>query len=101
MENETQFSAVELRQQEVAQYDANIVMYQTMLQGLPSEWPERLLQYKNVTERHKVIGEIENLDDVELVSDLWTHDDCVKAIRTETLEKRKSQAILSALQAQV
>jgi hypothetical protein len=73
-------------------------MYTSMLANLPTEWPARLLEYKNATNKHEVIGKVEDLDDVELLSDLWAADDCRKAIRTETLEMRKAQAILTVLQ---
>jgi hypothetical protein len=90
---------LQARIDEVAQYETNIAMYKVMLAALPTEWPTRLLQYKDVTNKHEVIGKIQDLDDVELLSDLWAADDCVRAIRTETLEKRKSEAILVALKA--
>jgi hypothetical protein len=83
---------------EVAQYQANIQMYTSMLANLPTEWPSRLIEYKDATNKHEVIGKVEDLDDVELLSDLWAADDCRKAIRTETLEMRKAQAILTVLQ---
>jgi hypothetical protein len=83
---------------EVAQYQANIQMYTSMLANLPIEWPARLLEYKDVTNKHEVIGKVQDLDDVELLSDLWAADDCRKAIRTEILEMRKAQAILQVLQ---
>jgi hypothetical protein len=89
---------LEARIAEVAQYQSNITMYTTMAAGLPTEWPSHLEQYKNATDKHAIIGSIENLADVELLSDLWSGDDCRKAIRTETLEMRKAQAILKVLQ---
>lgn len=95
----TEITPLQAREAEVAQYEQNIAMYKVMLAGLPTEWPARLLEYKEVTNKHEVIGKIQDLDDVELLSDLWAADDCVKAIRTETLEKRKSEAILVALRA--
>ena len=95
---ETNLTPLQIRIAEVAQYQANIEMYKSMLANLPTEWPTRLEQYKNAIDKHKVIGEIENLDDVVLVSDLWAADDCRKAIRTETLEMRKAQSILTVLQ---
>ena len=99
MTEATQMTPLEARVAEVAQYEANIALYTTMLAGLPTEWPAHLAQYKGVTDKHTVIGTIEDLDDVVLLSDLWAADDCRKAIRTETLEKRKAQAILAVLQA--
>lgn len=93
-------SPLEGRRAEVAQYQANIALYETISASLPSEYPAHLEQYRNVENRHLTIGEITDLDDVTLLSDLWYHDDCERAIRTETLEMRKSMAILAMLEAQ-
>jgi hypothetical protein len=99
MTEATPMTPLQARVAEVAQYEANIAMYTTMLASLPTEYPAHLLQYKGATDKHAVIGTIEDLDDVVLLSDLWAADDCRKAIRTETLEKRKAEAILAVLQA--
>ena len=96
----TELTPLEARRAEVAQYQANIAMYESISATLPTEWPDHLLQYKTATDRHATIGQVENLDDVALLSDLWTGDDCRKAIRTETLEMRKASAILAVLEAQ-
>jgi hypothetical protein len=98
MTEQTETTLLEARIAEVAQYEANIAMYTTMLSNLPTTYPAHLIQYKGVTDKHNVIGTIENLDDVVLLADLWAADDCIKAIRTETLEMRKAQAILTVLQ---
>ncbi len=98
---DTQITPLQARIAEVAQYEANIQLYKNMLAKLPTEWPTRLTEYRNAIDKHAVIGKIVDLDDVELLSDLWTADDCVKAIRTETLEKRKAEAILVALKANI
>jgi hypothetical protein len=89
---------LEARTAEVAQYQANITLYTQMLATLPTQYPAHLAQYKGATDKHATIGKIEDLADVELLSDLWTADDCVKSIRTETLEMRKAQAILAVIQ---
>jgi hypothetical protein len=99
MTEETQITPLQARIAEVAQYEANIAMYTRMLESLPTEYPAHLEQYKGATDKHAVIGTVESLSDVELLSDLWAADDCRKAIRTETLEKRKAEAILAVLQA--
>lgn len=91
---------IELRQEEVAAYQRNIDLYSSMAANLPSEWPEHLIHFKSRTDRHQAISEIEDLDDVILVSDLWAHDQAVAAIRSETVEMRKVLAILAALEAQ-
>lgn len=91
---------LEIRQAEVDQYTANIAMYQTMLDSLPSEYPAHLAQYKGTKEKHAVIATIEDLDDVDLLSKLWAADDCKAAIRSEMVERAKAQAILDVLKAQ-
>lgn len=89
-----------MRQQEIAQYQTNIAMYTAIAAATPSEWPSHLAHLKGVKNRHEEISRIESLDDVELVGDLWTHDDAAAAIRSETIEMKKAQAILAALQLQ-
>lgn len=99
MENETQLTPLQAREAEVAQYEANIAMYQTILAGLPTEWPERLAQHRDAADKHKAAGEVDDLDDVSLLSQLWYADQCYRSIRSETVEKTKSEAILNTLQA--
>ena len=91
---------LELRQEEVAAYQKNIDLYTAIAANLPSEWPDHLIHYKSRTDRHEAIAEIEDLDEVLLVSDLWAHDQAVAAIRAETVEMRKAMSILAALEAQ-
>ena len=71
---EAPFDPIASRQDEVAQYDAAIAMYQSVAATLPSEWPAHLAQFKSRTDTHQAITEIEDLDDVALVSQLWAHD---------------------------
>lgn len=99
MENQTQMTPLQAREAEVAQYEANIAMYQTILAGLPTEWPERLLQHRDAADKHKAAGEVDDLSDVTLLSQLWYADQCYRAIRSETVEKTKAEAILATLQA--
>ena len=94
---EETFDPIKSRQDEVAQYEANIAIYTSIAASTPSEWPERLLAYKGAKNKHEVIATIEDLADVELLSDLWANADANAAIRTETLEKRKAEAILATL----
>jgi predicted oxidoreductase len=98
MTTEPQVTPLQARIAEVAQYEANIALYQTILATLPTEYPERLLQYKGSKNQHEVIALVDS-DDVELLSKLWYADDCAKAVRTETLELTKARAILDVLQA--
>jgi hypothetical protein len=88
---------IELRQEEVDAYQRNINLYTEIASSLPSEWPEHLIQYKGRADKHEAIAEIEDLDEVLLVGDLWAHDQAVASIRAEMVEMRKAQAILRAL----
>ena len=97
MTTEPQVTPLQARIAEVAQYEANIALYQTILQTLPTEWPERLVQYKGAKNQHETIASVDTAD-VELLSKLWYADDCIKAIKTETLELTKSKSILTVLQ---
>lgn len=99
MENEIQLTPLQAREAEVAQYEANIAMYQKILAALPTEWPAHLLQYRDANDKHKAAAEVHNLDDVTLLSQLWYADQCYAAIRSETVEKTKAEAILNTLQA--
>lgn len=90
---------LELRQQEVNQYTANIAMYQSILDTLPTEYPVHLQQYKGRTDLQIVVAEVENLDDVELLSQLIYAQQCKAAIRAEIAERAKATAILNVLKA--
>jgi hypothetical protein len=94
---EQTLTPIEIRQAEIAQYEANIATYTAIAANTPSEWPAHLVAHKGAKNKHEVIASIENLDDVQLLSDLWTNEDARAAIRTETLEKRKAEAILATL----
>lgn len=99
--NETPLSPLEARRVEVAQYETNIAVYNAILESHTDVWPDRLTQYRSAVNRHETVSQIENLDDVLLISRLWTQDDARKAIRSEMLEMTKSKAILAVLEAQV
>jgi hypothetical protein len=87
----------QIREEEVAAYQANIARYQSILATLPTEWPERLLAHRDAANQHDEIAKVQDLDDVELLAKLWYADTCRKFIRTETLEMTKAKAILSTL----
>jgi hypothetical protein len=97
MTEETQVTPLQARIAEVAQYEANIALYITILGTLPTEWPERLLQYRSAKNQHDTIAGVDSAD-VELLSKLWYADECAKAVKTETLELTKSKAVLNVLQ---
>jgi hypothetical protein len=97
---ETTFDPIAMRREEVAAYASNIAMYQNIISTLPTEWPEHLLPYKAVANLHDVIEQIENMDDVALVSQLHYAEQCRRLMRSEMIEMTKAQSILNALEAQ-
>lgn len=98
--SEVTFDPIAARRDEVAQYQRNIEMYKAIAAGLPSVWPDRLAHLKDAMDKHAAIAGVTDLDDVILVGDLWAHDQAQAAIRAETIEMRKSAAILAALESQ-
>lgn len=90
---------IELRRQEVAQYDENIAVYKAIVATLPTTWPAHLEQYRGATNEHDAAAKVENLDDVVLLSQLLYADRCHAFIRSELLERTKAAAILAVLEA--
>jgi hypothetical protein len=88
---------LELRQEEVDQYQTNIELYTSIAAGLPSEWPSHLEHLKGEKNQHESIAKLENLADVELVGKLWAYEQAQAFIRSEMIEKAKAEAILNAL----
>jgi hypothetical protein len=95
---DTPITPLQARQAEVTQYETNIAMYTAILATLPQEWPTRLLEYRGATDKHATIATIDDMDDVDLLSQLWYADQCYAAIRSETVEMNKAKAILTVLQ---
>jgi hypothetical protein len=95
----TQTTILEARRAEVAGYEANIVLYKTILNTLPTVWPTHLEKYRGATNQHEASVDVD-LADIELLSKLWYADECNKAIRSETVEMTKSKSILAVLEAQ-
>jgi hypothetical protein len=90
---------LELRQDEVDQYQKNIELYTSIAAGLPSEWPSHLEHLKGEKSQHDAIAKIDNLTDVELVGKLWAYESAQASIRSEMVEKAKAEAILKAMKA--
>jgi hypothetical protein len=93
----TEKTPLELRQDEVEQYEKNIELYTSIAAGLPSEWPSHLEHLKGEKNQHEAIAKLENLADVELVGKLWAYEQAQAFIRSEMIEKAKAEAILNAL----
>ena len=92
--------ALDARRAEVAAYQHNIDTFSALVVTLPHELPAHLEAYRGRTDKHAAAAEIEDLDDVALLADVWFHDELKSRIRSETVEMRKAQAILSVLEAQ-
>ena len=96
---EPQLTPLEVRRLEVAQYQANIDTFNAILATLPSELPAHLAAYRTRKDKHEAAAEIEDLEDVTLLADVWFHDELKARVRSETVEMRKAQAILAILEA--
>ena len=97
MAESTTLTPKQLREAEVAQYEQNIALYESIIATLPTAWPDHLIGYRSTTNQHETIANIDESDDVELLSKLWYADECAKFIKTETLEMTKAKAILAVL----
>lgn len=96
----TELTPLQARQAEVAEYQRGIDLYAAMAANLPSEWPAHLEHLKGSTDKHNAIATIQDLADVQLVADLWAHDDAQAAIRSSIVEMNKAKAILAILEAE-
>lgn len=95
----TPIDPISLREAEVAQYDANIALYETIYANLPKEWPARLEAFKGRKDHQQAVAEVDDLDDVDLLAQLLYMEQVKASIRAEKLERTKAAAILAALKA--
>lgn len=89
------------REKEHFHYQLNIDNYTTILASkeiaeLPKEWPENLLQYKNVY-GEKLVEQVEDDSDLETVHQLQFRDLIQKRLKTEAIEQAKCEAAYKAL----
>jgi hypothetical protein len=89
---------IQLRRDELSAYQNNIDNFNAIIATLPSSLPSRLESYRSRTDKHEAAAEIQDLDDVKLVSDVWFHDELQARIRSEIVEMRKVEAILAVLE---
>ena len=99
MPTEPAFDPIAVREAEVAQYDQNITLYESIYATLPKEWPARLEAFKGRKDHQQAVAEVEDLDDVELLAKLLYMEQVKASIRAEKLERTKAAAILAALKA--
>lgn len=89
---------IEARENEVADYDRNIALYEIILAGLPTAWPAHLEAFKGRTDQHQAITECAPAD-VDTLAQLLYRQQVENTIRSERLERTKAAAILAALKA--
>lgn len=89
---------IQAREAEVAQYDANIALYEAIIADLPDAWPAKLVEFKGRRDHQQAITECDPAD-VDLLSQLLYREQCENLIRTERLERTKAAAILRAIKA--
>lgn len=94
--------AIEGREREIANYDLNAANYQAMLAGyaaLGDAWPSKIKPFQGQNP-HKV-AEVLSDADFELFSQ-YSHRDQIRVLlRTTIAERKKSAAVLAALEASV
>lgn len=88
------------RRAEVEQYQINIDNFQSILSSISTELPEHLEQYRSATNHHDVVKEIDDIDDVRILSEVWFAEELKWRVKTELVEQTKAKAILDALERQ-
>jgi hypothetical protein len=87
--------AIEMRENEVYQYQTNINNYSAMLAACISDpWPQRLLPYRGMG-RDQLAQSIADDDDLDLASQLAFRDELKFRIRSEKMECNKSKMMLT------
>ena len=86
--------AIEMREQEVYQYQTNINNYSAMLAAcIQDPWPERLLPYRGMG-RDQLAQAIADDDDLDIASQLAFRDELRFRIRSEKMECSKAKMML-------
>lgn len=87
--------AIEMRENEVYQYQTNINNYTAMLAScITDPWPAHLMPYRGMG-RDQLAQAIESDDDLELASQLAFRDELRLRIRSEKMECNKSKMMLA------
>jgi hypothetical protein len=93
--NKNLAQAIEMREQEVYQYQTNINNYTAMLAAcITDPWPQRLLPYRGMG-RDQLAQAIADDDDLDLASQLAFRDELRLRIRSEKMECNKSKMMLA------
>jgi hypothetical protein len=91
-------TAVELRQEEVDAYSANVNTYTSLLSLLDGNWDDDLLHLKNL-EGQEAARQCP-MDRLQRLAVLQQYDQISKLLKTEIVEKAKSEMILQVLKSQ-
>jgi len=87
--------AIEMRENEVYQYQTNINNYTAMLAAcIQDPWPQRLLPYRGMG-RDQLAQAIADDDDLDLASQLAFRDELRFRIRSEKMECNKAKMMLA------
>lgn len=87
--------AIEMRENEVYQYQTNINNYTAMLAScITDPWPAHLMPYRGMG-RDQLAQAIESDDDLDLASQLAFRDELKLRIRSEKMECNKSKMMLA------
>lgn len=87
--------AIEMREQEVYQYQTNINNYTAMLAScIQDPWPQRLLPYRGMT-RDQLAQSIQDDDDLDLAGQLAFRDELRLRVRSEKMECSKAKLMLA------
>lgn len=86
--------AIDMRENEVYQYQTNINNYTAMLAAcIQDPWPQRLLPYRGMG-RDQLAQAIADDDDLDLASQLAFRDELKFRIRSEKMECNKCKMLL-------
>ena len=97
-EETTQPTAIEMRQAELDAYVANINTYQHILTSIDGEWDADLVHFKGM-EPQEAARQCP-LERLERLAELQLHNNVQNLLKTEIVEKTKSQFILNSLLSQ-
>jgi hypothetical protein len=86
----------EVRTLEVATYNANIVMYQTLIETLDGNWDSDLIHLKGI-ESQEAARQCP-MDRLQRLAVLQQYDQATNLLKTEIVECAKASAILNILE---
>ena len=95
MTEETEPTAIQVRQMEVDAYTTNINNYTNILSTLNGVWDNDLLHLKNI-ESQEASRQCP-MDRLERLAELQLHDQLENLLKTEIVERLKAQTILNSL----